>query len=205
MRNFRQTNTIDCKPKDNSIESSPLNRSVVLQGKDPKLKKRQYYNEKVRRMKIKNIAQKLIPNAGKKNFENDEVEKKIFDNSLFATTFDYPSTSKLSKKNDETKKNVYCEVIERKQQKSLKNSEHNSIFDDDKLILNIGVKKMQERSMNGSFIDLHSCRKKEIKGIQRKERNTTTATFINKEKAKNSKKIGMIKNKGKKQAAVKKV
>lgn len=28
-------------------------------------------------MKIKNIAQRIIPNAGKKNFKSDEVERKI--------------------------------------------------------------------------------------------------------------------------------
>ena len=29
-------------------------------------------------MKIKNIAQKIIPNAGKKDFDSDKVEKKIY-------------------------------------------------------------------------------------------------------------------------------
>ena len=32
--------------------------------------KKHYYNEKVRKMKIKNIAQRVIPNAGKRNFKS---------------------------------------------------------------------------------------------------------------------------------------
>ena len=41
-------------------------------------------------MKIKNIAQKVIPNAGKKNFDSDKVEKKIYENSLFTTIYECP-------------------------------------------------------------------------------------------------------------------
>ena len=40
--------------------------------------KRMYYNEKVRKMKIKNIASKIIPNIEKKDFKAELMEKKIF-------------------------------------------------------------------------------------------------------------------------------
>ncbi len=38
-------------------------------------RKKFYYMDKVRKMKIKNIAEREIPNGHKKNFKMDEAEK----------------------------------------------------------------------------------------------------------------------------------
>lgn len=72
-------------------------------------------------MKIKNIAQRIIPNAGKKNFKSDEVERKILQNSLFTTVIQYPmggsKVSETIKKKDKQKRSIYCVSIEKKKTK----------------------------------------------------------------------------------------
>ena len=65
-------NTIKTCSKENSF-SQPSNKDDLKYFNGKINPKKHYYNEKVRKMKIKNIAQKIIPNAGKKNFKSDEV------------------------------------------------------------------------------------------------------------------------------------
>ena len=68
-------------------------------------------------MKIKNIASKIIPNIEKKDFKTEEMEKKIFDNSLFTTFFEYPVSGEKqseTKKIKTEKKSIYCLSILKK-------------------------------------------------------------------------------------------
>lgn len=68
MRNFRKTHK--CSEKKRGKTNQSNHKPPPVESRDMKIQKKQYYNEKVRRMKIKNIAQKVIPNAGKRNFQS---------------------------------------------------------------------------------------------------------------------------------------
>ena len=84
--------------------------------------KKIYYNEKVRKMKIKNIASKVIPNIEKKDFKTELMEKKIFENSLFTTFFEYPVAGEKEneqKKNKVEKKSIYCLSILKRNSKQV--------------------------------------------------------------------------------------
>ena len=68
-------------------------------------------------MKIKNIASKIIPNIEKKDFKTEEMEKKIFENSLFTTFFEYPVEGEKETKPTKAKtekKSIYCLSILKK-------------------------------------------------------------------------------------------
>lgn len=49
-----------------------------------------YYNDKVRRLKIKNIASKQIPNGHKKDFNSEKAEQEISSLLLFKNIIEYP-------------------------------------------------------------------------------------------------------------------
>lgn len=49
-----------------------------------------FYNDKVRRLKIRNIAEKEIPNGHKKQFNAEKAEQEISEYLLFKNIIEYP-------------------------------------------------------------------------------------------------------------------
>lgn len=64
--------------------------SQFQKAKGEKEVKHLFYMNKVRRLKIRNIAEKTIPNGHKREFDVKKAEKHLTDASLFSTFIEFP-------------------------------------------------------------------------------------------------------------------